>query len=80
MAKLIDRAKANEKNCQHGAGQILYSLAHYGLLKEPFINWAGGLEPNGNEDEMKRWNDAIIDVAKSIILFNDEINEGGNIL
>ena len=78
--KLIDRAKSNELNSIFGAKLMLYSLAYYGLLAEPFRSWAGGLEPNGNEDEIKRYNDATLDLAESIIMFIDEIKENGKIL
>lgn len=79
MAKIIDRAKANDKNCLNGAGQIFYSLANYGIIAEPFRSWAAGEAPDGDEDQIKKYNDAMIDIGESIIMFNDEINKDGQI-
>ncbi len=76
--KLIDRAKNNELNCQAGAGQILYSLAIHGLLNEPYRSWATGLAPTEGKD-LEMYNKALLDVSESIVMFNDEIKEGGKI-
>ncbi len=76
---LTDRAKANEFNCIHGAKQLMYSLAQYGLLKDPFAQWASGFAPTEGK-ELDQYNKAILDLGESIIMFNDEIKENGSIM
>lgn len=82
MAKLIERAKNNELNCKSGINQLLYSLAEHGLLKEPFRSWASGSETVEPTQflEFEKYNEAIIDLCESLIMFNDEIKEDGKIL
>lgn len=79
MANLKERVKNNELNCDAGAKTILYSLAECGVLKDVFSNWASGAEPTEGED-LKKYNDAIFQISESILMFNDDIKDGGQIL
>lgn len=76
--KIKDRAIANEKKCQVGAGQILYTLAAEGILAEPFRSYAAGMEVP--ESDKEKWDKVINEVAGDILMFNDEITENGSIL
>lgn len=75
-----DRAKSNEFNCKHGAMQLLYSLAELGLLKEPFRSWSQGFDIDVDSKESKMYEDAILDISESIVMFYDEIKNDRHIL
>jgi hypothetical protein len=79
MKSIKDRARENELNCKSGTMQLLYSLAEHGLLKEPFRSWAAGFEPVPGK-ELEHYNDAILDISESLIMFSEEIKENGKIL
>lgn len=93
---LRERAINNQLNCRHGALQILYSLSQYGLLAHPFGMWASGLEPpdtstrivlfekvgnlHYNPKHIEQYTQAIQDLSESLLMFDDEIKEEGQII
>lgn len=73
-----ERSALNEKNCQNGALQLLYTLAEEGFLLEPFRSYAAGF-PVSQEDKEK-WDKVVVEIGGDILMFNDEMNENGQIL
>ena len=69
--KLKERVGNNESLCKDTALEILYSLSHYGLLKEPYNAWINGFDVV-ESDESKKYNLAIEDLGVTLLMFKDE--------
>lgn len=75
---LRERAKLNEKDCQKGANYILYDMAAHNILAEPFRSYANGFPVA--EEHKEQWYNAMIEIADTILMCNDEITSDGHII